>query len=84
MRARDFILEPLADIEVESSSFKVVQELSSQPFTKPGRRFCAVIVMQKVILREASKFRPENAQAMGRGIQPHWAVGRDREAVPKG
>ena len=68
----------------EPSAFKVVQERSSQPFTEPGRRFPSGIVMQKIILREASKLRPENSQAMGSGIQPYRTVSRHREAMPKG
>ena len=83
-RARGLILEPVTDIEIEPSAFKVVQERSSQPFTEPGRRFPSGIVMQKIILREAFKLRPENSQAMGSGIQSYRAVSRHREAMPKG
>src|SRR5574337_1166631 len=83
-RARDLVIEPLANIEIEPSPFKVIEERSSQPFTEPGRRFPSIIVMQKVILGEALEFRPEDTQAMGGGIQPHRAVSGDCKTMPKG
>lgn len=84
MGARDLVLEPLTNIEIESTSFKVIQEGSSQPFAEPVRRFPSIIVMQKVILCKASKCRSENAHTMSSGIQPHRAVSGDGKTMPKG
>src|SRR5512146_2068887 len=83
LRERDRIIEPLTDIKFEPPPFKVIQERSPQPFAEPDRRLHSVIVMQQVILCEALKFRPENAHAMGSGVQSHRAVSGDCKTMPK-
>ena len=78
------MVEPLPDIEGQSTPFEVIEHRPSEPFAEPFRRLALSVLMQQVVLRKALKLRPEDAQTMGSRLEANRTVGRGGEAMPEG